>query len=435
MEKYKGAVSLVTEMSKTLGVVNSIKPVWLETINRQRYIFDNSFKYCGLTDGMSAISTALETQKLSPTGILATNTVIQKQMLNITKFDPVIHNSGLQKILLSASNEMSCLAPLSFKALNFSGLSVIENETIAVLKASNISASMPIVSLQLAKAFEPITLMSDTLKSKVDDALVRLPILGNYSTLVRGQYKSIQKDVKNSSKRLKVIELATDMLQEQILDTCEQIEKEEYSFDESKSEENLLRDNKTTLEYIPIYLGYAMREGSAYDLDEEFEKSMLYKILTLGKNVVKKIEYINDLYLNNGEREFFKPTNKSLSAVLCLSTAFSTDETTFGNVIDSLYKLLYEGNGGQNLRVTNLLSDEECGTLWDIKSLRTDFRHDTDHGKEKDFLKKKKEIGRIYKTLCGKEKPLKHKEWVEAHSNILLKVDAWLDLIIEKKTS
>ena len=83
----------------------------------------------------------------------------------------------------------------------------------------------------------------------------------------------------------------------------------------------------------------------------------------------------------------FKPTNRTYSAVSCLSTAFCVNEESFGGVVDSLYQLLYEGSGDAG-RILQILTNEESATLWDIKHLRTSFRHDIEHGNQNKYLKK-----------------------------------------------
>lgn len=56
-------------------------------------------------------------------------------------------------------------------------------------------------------------------------------------------------------------------------------------------------------------------------------------------------------------------------------------------------------------RFLKILKNEERETLWNIKHLRTDFRHDYEHGKEKDIRNKKKLIADAYQKTCGMQKP------------------------------
>lgn len=112
-------------------------------------------------------------------------------------------------------------------------------------------------------------------------------------------------------------------------------------------------------------------------------------------------------------------------------TSFSTDDKTFGCVVDSLYMLIYEGSGSAK-RILEVLSDSECTTLWNIKHIRTDFRHDIEHGDEKKYLAKKQEIGCAYQAICGKLRPLKQKDWVAAHAMLFKHVDEFLQSIIDK---
>ena len=87
---------------------------------------------------------------------------------------------------------------------------------------------------------------------------------------------------------------------------------------------------------------------------------------------------------------------------------------------------------GYAARILKILKDEECATLWNIKHLRTDFRHDYEHGKEREIRNKKKLIADAYQKNCGMKKPIRQKEWVSAHHNLFMAVDEFLDLIIDR---
>ena len=326
---------------------------------------------------------------------------------------------------------LSRFTPLTMQALNISRLGGLERETAAIMKTAKMLTLMPVSSLQLAETLKPIASLSAELQIKADSTLATSQLLKSYSAFVLAQHKSIQRDIDSADKRLKMIEIATDMVQDHISSVCDYVTDKKESSEDIIGSEVQVEKSKTAIQYIPSYLGYALKENSTCDLEEEFQKSMICKIITGGKGIVSKIEYINDYYLSNGKKELFTPTNKTFRAISCLSTAFSVDDTTFGNVIDSLYMLLYEGSGDAK-RVLEVLSDSECAPLWDIKHIRTDFRHDIEHGDDKKYLAKMQLIGAAYNGICGKNKPLRQKDWVTAHCNLFIKVNKLLDLMIEK---
>ena len=81
--------------------------------------------------------------------------------------------------------------------------------------------------------------------------------------------------------------------------------------------------------------------------------------------------------------------------------------------MDALYCLLYEGSGYAN-RLTSLMENEDLAPLWWVKSLRTSFRHDVDHGDPRKSQKKHVEIGEIYFTLVGSKRPKRPSDWSAA---------------------
>lgn len=285
-------------------------------------------------------------------------------------------------------------------------------------------------SAQLLDSLKSLSSLSSGIRSTIDSTFSSSALLKNYSSLIQNHYKHIQKDISNSGQHLKVIDLATKIIQEQMAYTRLYAESN-LKISEEDTSSIKLDSTKTVLQYIPVYLGYALRNNSDCDLEEEFFKSKIGKIYEKGKNIVEKIYHINEVQLSQKGEELFKPTNKTLLSASCISSSLSIDKDTFGKVIDGLYMLIYEGSGSAK-RILDILDVQDCSTLWDIKLLRTDFRHDVDHGSKKDFVKKEAKIGDVYKSLCDKVRPFKPKEWVETHYKLFCNVDTFLDLIINK---
>ena len=425
-EKNNLGLAKINKVNNSL--INVIKtPKWIEVTNRQQQIFNSGIAMAAsLQTAISVLPVKTMVLNSCTSGL---NTF--KYALDTTKFDPVIHTPAWQQNISSVISALSASMPNTTKIMDFPRLNAFECETAKVLNSAGISTQMIMPSLQIMESLQSFAHISSSISTKVDMVLATSQLLTTYSALVEKQYTQIQKDITNSTKHLQVIELATKLVQDQIISTGNYIASEAVHIDEEIHEENISSNTKTIIQYIPAYLGYALRDNSNYDLEEELNKSIILQISENGKNLVTKIQYINELRVAQGEEYVFKPTNKMFTASSCLTTSLAVDQSTFGNVIDSLYMLIYEGSGYAK-RILGVLTDEESTTLWDIKKLRTDFRHDIEHGTEKDIQKKEREIGNAYKTLCGKARPLKQKDWVTTQYNLFLKVNELLDLIIEK---
>ncbi|MBR5451371.1 MAG: hypothetical protein IKV36_00060 [Clostridia bacterium] len=427
MKKNIGNVGLPKPTKTNNTLQSAIRtPKVVETINRQQRILSSGTAMTAVLK--NSLSTLPSQTQIMSNCISGLTTF--KYAIDTIGFDPQVHIPTWQQNISSALSSLASSMPKSANAINLSRLNGFECETALALKNAGISAQMIMPSLQIAETLQSFGKMSADILPKVDMTLASSQLLVNYSSLVEKQYSHIQRNVVNSEKHLKVIELATRVVQDQIVSARDYIADETIDTDVSSSEEN---QSKTIIQYMPIYLGYALRNNSSYDLEEEYAKSAMGQIAEGGKNIASKLQYINDIRMAAGEEPIFKPTNKAYTAIPCLTSSFSVDQNTFGNVIDSLYMLIYEGSGSAK-RIREILSDAECSPLWDVKHLRTDCRHDVEHGSDSEIKKKQRNIGKAYHTICGKSKPFKQKEWVTAHCNLFVNVNAFLDLIIEKLT-
>ncbi len=399
---------------------------WLQTLNSASQIINVTEPAFKLSDTFSALQSdySISTNVLDAcTAGLST----YKYVLDTVAFQPTLQIPEWQKTLTDITSSLSVSMPNLTQTINLLKISALEYETASLLKTSGLDVSMPLSSLNLTNTLSSLATVNSDLLPKIDTVLSATQVLGDYSSLIQKQYGKLQKNIYDYAKPLKVLDIATNVVGTQIASACSYIDNWN---EESEIEFRPLRvsNSKTSIQYIPVYLGYALKDDSKYDLEEEFDKSIISKILILGKTITEKIKYINEI---NSEGNIFKPTNASFTAISCISTAFSVDKDTFANVVDSLYMLIYEGSGSAS-RILKILNDDECETLWNIKHLRTDFRHDYEHGNENNIQKKKKLIADAYKNTCRMQKPLRQKEWVSAHHNLFVAVDEFLDLIIDR---
>ena len=415
-----------------LGSVTSLQRTAVYTPPYYEILKKNQF-----VDSIAAKSTTLSNvaatfTSVNNASITGCTTILNsfKYTLDTSKIVPGEHLTILQKTIKTFSLELACAMPNLCKTIDLPGICTLECEVANALKNSHSGLAITLPSLQIAEALQTLTALSDSILKNVDATLASTQLISGYSRLVQKQYSKVLKGTNNCEKHLKIVDLATSIVQQQISSVNSFSETEDIEFEDT-AHESIVTSSKSAVQFIPSYLGYAFKEGTTYDLDEEYAKSMICKILSVGKVILEKIEHINEICMATGKEMLFKPTNKAFSIACCLSTSFSIDAVTFGNVVDSLYKIIYEGSG-EAKRVLNVLTKEECEILWNIKHLRTDFRHDIEHGKENDYLKKKSLIANAYQDICGKIRPLKQKEWVTAHANLFDKTNDLLDLIIEK---
>ena len=108
---------------------------------------------------------------------------------------------------------------------------------------------------------------------------------------------------------------------------------------------------------------------------------------------------LNKSYSAKHGEDMFKATNETTKAFAGLEIP-ATDKQKYGDLLDSLYFLFYEGSGA-----CKRLGDPVPDFAMDVKFLRTALRHDVDHGDEKDVAKKMKRAGKTFLKYSTKQTP------------------------------
>lgn len=97
-----------------------------------------------------------------------------------------------------------------------------------------------------------------------------------------------------------------------------------------------------------------------------------------------------------------------------------------GKIIDGLYFIFYEnlehikiviGKGDKAKGDTLVRNEAMYQCIFNVKTIRSDLRHDLDHGKENERKKKLKSVGECYKSYCG-GRPLREKDFKKLQSRL-----------------
>jgi hypothetical protein len=154
------------------------------------------------------------------------------------------------------------------------------------------------------------------------------------------------------------------------------------------------------------------------------------KLHDLGYEIVKLMADCNDILTTKGNEEIFKPTSTMIGKLADVGKPVR-NEADFRNLIDALYKVVYEGSAHLARIPERLRPDDSiCFT---IKHLRTGLFHDSDHGDKKDIAMKKSRLGEIYKRYTGKVtlSSLKPEDFPGFQSNILMELRTFLEDLIK----
>ncbi|MBI1885344.1 MAG: DUF262 domain-containing protein [Chloroflexi bacterium] len=146
-----------------------------------------------------------------------------------------------------------------------------------------------------------------------------------------------------------------------------------------------------------------------------------------GESIQSSIYALNKHYQAEHGTDLFKPTNETSQAVSTIGKP-TTGLKDYGEFIDALYFLLYEGSGnGQRL------GDPLPDVVDDIKDLRTQVRHDVDHGPPSKAKTKMKKLGEVFSKYANVGSPelLRPESFPLVQARILTSVDTTLGALLQ----
>lgn len=115
--------------------------------------------------------------------------------------------------------------------------------------------------------------------------------------------------------------------------------------------------------------------------------------------IAELIHAINSSYSAMHGQDLFRPTNDTQAALVILRRP-AASLSDWGSLVDALYKLTWEGPGHGNRYDGDIPS-----VVSDIRDLRTQLRHDLDHGNEREVARRRIELGAIFSRYGGTSSP------------------------------
>jgi hypothetical protein len=146
---------------------------------------------------------------------------------------------------------------------------------------------------------------------------------------------------------------------------------------------------KKLILFDPSFSQFFLRVGPA---GKSLEKQIQSLAISVGDLVYK----YNEVYRGKNGEDLFKATNETTKGLRLIANPIK-DQESYGQFIDALYKIIYEGSGS-GVRLGSALPD----TVRDIITLRTDLRHDVDHGRQSKIKTKEKRLSETVKRYTGK---------------------------------
>ena len=289
---------------------------------------------------------------------------------------------------------------------SISSLLALEQETSRMMLGSDVLTS---VSAQMAS----IGVGLDKLSERWKDIVAPLSMLEDLQTLAEQQHKLMQRAGEVSEWRLGLLDCASRFVDRQVTWSEGFITEVQDKIDETDLEDQSEKQS-SPVSLLPQYLGYANRENVSLTTEEAFEKSVLVEITEKGKRIMDNIVRLNDLRADKGQKAIFKYTGKLVRVATNMGSLICRTEDDLGKLIDGIYMLFYE-----NLEHIKALDSDDAvrnedvyQCIFHVKDIRTDLRHDYEHGKNSDIRKKRNEIFDCYRHYTNKPVLQKQRDFV-----------------------
>jgi len=176
----------------------------------------------------------------------------------------------------------------------------------------------------------------------------------------------------------------------------------------------------------------ATEELNDLELEAQVKDLRSFRAGNAGLWVVELWRHINRAAQLNGRDPIFEPSVDVVVVAARLPLSFAGDETELGELIDGLYKLIFEASGdGRRVRV--LAEPHEYETVQDIVVLRHYYRHDQAQGRSlHDSRRNFVRVGDVFERLIGKRLPSSPADWQRVCLGLMRRAEGFLRAIADR---
>lgn len=270
----------------------------------------------------------------------------------------------------------------------------MEQKTCKMLADSGHS-SLTSVAAQIASIGEAYSHISNHWK----ELIAPFSIINDLENLALHQHEEMQRAGTISEWRLGLLNAASRFVDRQITWANGFVAELHDEIEATGNEEENYLDIKSPVALIPQHIGYTNRRNITRSPEEGLEKSSIVEITEKGKLIIDNTVAINKLCADIELDAMFKYTDRFVISATRISSTACSSEETLGIIIDGLYMVFYENLERMKRIVTEQAVKNEAAyqCIFRVKSIRTDLRHDYEHGSEKQIKKKRKDIMDCYR--------------------------------------
>lgn len=352
------------------------------------------------TPDYSALQTALKGSTLWANSIKPTESVI----------DVVLNGSALSAALAAPSKwslNPSEVGPLSLAAAtknvlcpSITALAAMEAQTSLLTRNGEIK---PLTSIATQ-----IASITDVLASQTDyvrQLIAPTSMLTDLQRVAEQTHKTIAEAGKLIPWQLGVLDAVSLMADRQV-DWASRISTTAYrDYPFSLTERiNDLYPKINVIDVLPEELEYEKTQEEGISPGEALEKTPAFRFSERAKALIERVTTINQICKRTNRKPIFTFSEATMMAAVTLGGTECVNRSSFGDVIDSLYFIFYENIEHIKSLVTDesVVNEDVYQCIFRVKDMRTDVRHDIEHGGKSKINKKNNDIGESYSHYTGK---------------------------------
>jgi hypothetical protein len=356
----------------------------------------------------------------------------------LTALDAALRQSSLSEIIAAQSKwSFETVSPVTtaISALTknitepqLSVLAALENKT-SLLAHNNGIAKITSVATQISSITGILASQTDYIK----ELIAPKTMLTDLQAIATQAHTAIEATGRLSAWQLGVIDTASLMVDRQV-NWASKICSSEFSITPlSKIEDNIeVKPRINVIALLPEELKREKEKKVDATPEEALVKSPAYRISEKGKRLIDKVVAINKICERTGRERLFKYTGATMRAAAAIGGTICQTEETFGGIIDDFYEVFYENIEHIKAIVTDevVRNEDVYQCIFRVKHMRTDLRHDYDHGKEKDIRNKDMAIGDSYMHYAGKPVLITSSDYLTTQDKLYDEFDVLADHLL-----
>lgn len=176
----------------------------------------------------------------------------------------------------------------------------------------------------------------------------------------------------------------------------------------------------------------ATEELSDLELEAQVRDLRSFQASNTGLQLVELWRHIDRVTQLNGQEPIFRPSVEAVAIAARLPLSFAGDEAELGELVDGLFKLIFEASA-KGHRLQAVADPREYETVKDIVILRQYYRHD--QAQEKSARACERNFGRLgdmFQRLVGKRYPSSPADWQRACLALMRQTLAFLRGVADK---